>query len=730
MEKQVKFSVFKCLNGIESKPVGIDEIIRLIKYDESVRKKTELFREMAVNVSRKVAKQEVKEKAMPAFSVGVLFNGSGRQSKDISHATGFALCDFDKTPSDSPCLGGGHEGVDIRGLICQDPHTFLCYQTISGEGFRVIYRFVREGDVHLNCEAYPAAFRKGNEYYKALTGYDYDHGCSDAVRLSGLAHDAEVYFYPDSEPFVITDDEMVVETEETVKEPGKPRRVYDAHTQHATPIEAFPKVQRMMEQRGYCYAPHHHHDYIVHAAYLFNRFGCEEETLKEWAQQEWSEVPQKERDSVIMHCFKKTAEHGTWRLQQKDTKGRRNALLSTTEIRAWLSERCKVMYNVVTDQTVYKRLSGNGEDYELITDRVVESMRCQMEADTGKRVLTKDVLSVLNSDFSILFHPIRDYIDQLPGWDGKDRVQDLARHVTATPVVLKQCQEEIQEDFLWALHKWLIAMVATWMDDRQANHQVLTIIGEQGIYKTTFFRHLLPPALRPYFWENAHNSFSQKDDKLAIAENCLVEIEEIEAIEGKYMSELKALVTAETINERRVYARYRMQKARLASFCATGNEQQFLTDSSGNRRWLCFRVSHIDDPRTWGIDYDQLYAQLRDEYLKGFQFWFDKEEEQRVERLNQPFHIISIEEQLISHRLRKPRIGESSKLMSSTMISVLIGGGHLSHQISVRKIGVIMRKLGFKWKHRMDGDYYRVVEIPYNEIQSYLSDKEELTMSF
>ena len=66
-------------------------------------------------------------------------------------------------------------------------------------------------------------------------------------------------------------------------------------------------------------------------------------------------------------------------------------------------------------------------------------------------------------------------------------------------------------------------MVATWMSDLSSNHEIFVLIGPQGIYKTTFFRHLLPPQLRMYFWENAHNSFASKDDHLALAENCLVD---------------------------------------------------------------------------------------------------------------------------------------------------------------------------------------------------------------
>lgn len=102
MGNNVKFCVFGSLRGTESKLVGVDEIIRLIKYDDSVAKKTELYRQMARNVSRDTAKKEVKERAMPAFSVGVVFKPAGRQLPDVEYATGFALCDLDKTPLTPP----------------------------------------------------------------------------------------------------------------------------------------------------------------------------------------------------------------------------------------------------------------------------------------------------------------------------------------------------------------------------------------------------------------------------------------------------------------------------------------------------------------------------------------------------------------------------------------------------------------------------------------------------
>ena len=278
----------------------------------------------------------------------------------------------------------------------------------------------------------------------------------------------------------------------------------------------------------------------------------------------------------------------------------------------------------------------------------------------------------------------------------------------------------------WALHKWLVAMVATWMSDFSTNHEIFVLIGRQGIYKTTFFRHLLPPQLRMYFWENAHNSFSSKDDHLALAENCLVEIEEIDLQNPRDISELKALATSEKVKERRPYARFREEKHRLASFCGSGNQQRFLSDDTGNRRWLCFMVDHIDDPRTWNLDYDQLYAQLRDELRQGFRYWFDPQEQRIVERQNQQFRIESDEEQLIRSRLRPPHPGDKITLMNAASVCQYINGGVVGRGLSTRKVGIIMQRLGFEKVHTMQGNFFKVFQIPADQIQSTLAMTDDI----
>ena len=297
---------------------------------------------------------------------------------------------------------------------------------------------------------------------------------------------------------------------------------------------------------------------------------------------------------------------------------------------------------------------------------------------------------------------------------------DLAARVKAMPVRVKQTDEEAQDYLNWALHKWLAAAVASWSTDGLANQTILTFIGAQGIYKTTFFRFLLPPSLRSYFYENTRNSFSTKDDHITLSENCFVEIEEVDVSRERDLSELKSIATSTKIKERRPYRQFPEEMHRLASLCATGNTEEFLIDETGNRRWLCIKVKQIDDPHEWNLNYDQLYAQLKHELAHGYQFYFDSKEQQRVEQQNEHFRVVSDEEQLITTRFRKPTHTDSeTKLLKPATIAQMISYGRPA--ISTRKVGQVMRRLGYKWSHTLSGTVYHVVEIPVSEVNARLS---------
>jgi hypothetical protein len=733
---------------------------------------------------------------MPAISVAVIFDGIGRKADHITAFTGLALVDLDHIADDDDDNRAATIEA-VRQKIMADPHTLMCYVTASGNGFRILYRYQRvtttpsgrrskakaTSAIQLTATSWPVAFQKGNRYFAELTGHAYDTQCGDYSRLCGLAHDELVYVNWAAEPFVITDDEMLTANFNAKGKKGKPRHDDPAGTHTTSAEQAWPRVEQELQRRQIVYQSGHHHDYVMHAAFLMNRYGVDLDELLVWAAQEWSDYDSRQRESTIRSCYRKTDDHGTWRLNRQGRKGKETSMITLPEIREWLQKRMEVSHNLLTDQLMFKLLAkpskkknapprppanasgasasqprqsasaspqgreGLDETWHILDERTVCSIRSQMAKDTDKRVLKNDVMDVLRSDFARLYHPVREYIDALPPWDGKDRVKELCSHVKPTPTpspregslyssavgdtASKGNQTPLPWGgegggyFPWALHKWLVATVATWMYDDIVNHEIFVIIGAQGIYKTTFFRHLLPPQLRMYFWENAHNSFASKDDHLAFAENCLSEIEEIDMQNPRDISELKALATSEKVKERRPYARFSEEKPRLASLCGSGNQQHFLSDDTGNRRWLCFLVTHIDDPRTWDIDYEQLYAQLRDELRQGFRYWFNQEEQRIVEQQNQTFRIESDEEQLIRSRLRPPRTGEKITLMNAASICQFINGGIVGRGLSTRKVSLALQRLGFERIHTRSGWFYKVYQIPDKDIQPTLAITDE-----
>ena len=310
-------------------------------------------------------------------------------------------------------------------------------------------------------------------------------------------------------------------------------------------------------------------------------------------------------------------------------------------------------------------------------------------------------------------------LEHLPRWDGQNHILAMSVSVSA--------KGDVQEQMLFAeyLTKWLVGMVAGWIDETVVNNVILVLIGEQGSYKTTWFNYLLPPELRQYFYTKTNASRMGRDDLLTLAQYGLVCCEELDTMNARELNQLKAAVTMPSIDERAAYAHFHEHRKHIASFCGSGNQQRFLSDDTGNRRWLCFKVSHIDDPRTWGIDYDQLYAQLRDEWRRGFRYWFDLDEQRIVERQNQHFRIESDEEQLIRSRLRPPHVGEKITLMNAASIAQYINGGVVGRGLSSRKVSLAMGRLGFKSVHTKAGNFFEVYQIPANEIQPTLAYVDE-----
>ncbi len=260
-------------------------------------------------------------------------------------------------------------------------------------------------------------------------------------------------------------------------------------------------------------------------------------------------------------------------------------------------------------------------------------------------------------------------------------------------------------DALWrrCFKKWFVAMVASWMRDEVVNHQVLVLIGKQGIYKTTWLEHLIPPELRSYCCKMSNISDLNKDERLRIAEFGLINMDEIDALHSRELNQLKSLITSSDVNERAPYAYSKERRVRLASFCASGNRRDFLTDITGNRRWLPFEVESIQNPFFTTLPYDLMYAQawaLAQDPI--FSYWFELDEIEVLEEHNQHFRDESNEEQLLMVYFAVPAEGSTNaKFLTTAEISEkLVSRGNIKCPMRLNQLGAILHRQGFIAKRK------------------------------
>jgi len=372
------------------------------------------------------------------------------------------------------------------------------------------------------------------------------------------------------------------------------------------------------------------------------------------------------------------------------------------DIKQFLGGRIYLRHNVVTGRAecripeadVFRGCGGAVERgstpappdaWQPISDRVVNSLWAELSRE--KPVRAQDIYRVIESDFVPDFHPFRYYLDHLPPWDGQDHILAMSASVR----VKGEVEEQIR--FYEYLKKWLVAMVAGWVDEREVNHVILIFVGEQGIYKTTWFNYLLPPELRRYFYTKTNSGRLTKDDLLVLSQYGLVCYEELDTLSPRELNQLKSAVTMPSVDERAAYAHFHEHRKHIASFCGTGNNVQFLSDATGTRRWLPFEVEQIESPRDHPFDYEAVYSQAYALYQQGFQYWFSQQEIQRLAAHNRQFETAKDEMELVDYFFCRPNGANAGEFMPTAIAQQIVSG--LGTRVSTVALGRAFKKLGF-----------------------------------
>ena len=386
------------------------------------------------------------------------------------------------------------------------------------------------------------------------------------------------------------------------------------------------------------------------------------------------------------------------------------------EVTAFLTSRYRFRFNVLTEETEVAEVTNNIPDTHLRYTKVDERWMntLSMEAiETGIDCWDRDIQRFVRSRRISEYHPFTAYFEQLPEWDGTDRVSALARRVSDNPVWVN------------GFHRWMLGLSAQWMqfrsDANNANRAnsinransvaPLLVSSRQGLGKSTFCRLLMPDALKTYYTES-YDLGSPASAEAKLAACGLINLDEFDKLSASKMPLLKNLMQASALNIRKAYKRSASALPRIASFIGTSNREDLLVDRTSSRRFLCVSLEHAIDCTT-PVEHEQLYAQLKAELLSGERSWFNKEEEQAIQQHNALFYKHIPEEEVFCLCFRfatKEDHPQEVLTLSATQLFERMKSAHPSvmRGMTAYSLSRILPQLGER-VHTAKGNVYRVV---------------------
>lgn len=686
--------------------VTLPELADLISTDEQLKAATMTYRQLMLAGREKEAKA-VKEQT-PQVAVHFTMAAEGRSEKECLQATGYVLIDFDAKGSEALPQS---ELERVITILRTSYHTALGYRSLSGQGYHILVQYVLPEGVAIDLqkdpkrgkEIFTRAYRFIAQMFTVYCGHGMDMQCGNMNRFCGLAHDPEVCLRQDVRPVYLTHRDLGIgEDGKFIKPASRQTRFNADGTQVSIPLGShLANAEQYLEHpRGggsaLSFTVGHRHEYIMRLAFMLNRMGIDEEeaakALDDKYGKGWDEKPSK-----ILHSVYKCAahEHGI-SLKARDSKVQR---IST------FLQKQPLRFDSIKRKT---NIQGDDASWRETTDRDLNDLYVSCCNDLGEDISLQLFRPILNSSVVPAVNPLREYLDQLPPWtpDMPDYIAQVAAMVHTSP----------QQLWLTCFRKWFVAMVAAWMDDEVVNHQVLVLIGRQGIYKTTFLDKIMPPQLCNFRCKQSNTERLDKDEVLRSAEYGLINLDEIDKLSDRGLNELKALITNTQIDVRAAYGYSKEKRIRIASYVASGNKDQFLSDMTGNRRWLPFHVESIDDPWHHDFPYSGMYAQALYLISTGFNYWFSLDDIEQMEHHTREFMTITREEDLLDVYFAPATGGNGQLLTTSEILAKLKAYGNIARETSLRNMGIILRKHGYEQVHRKNGRFWKVRELSNMEL--------------
>ncbi len=365
--------------------------------------------------------------------------------------------------------------------------------------------------------------------------------------------------------------------------------------------------------------------------------------------------------------------------------------LQTMRTEIFLTANYDMRKNLMTGVAEYRMKYSEDQTFKPLTVEVRNDMTIEAR-EQGLKSWDQDVNRFIDSTRIEQYDPVNTWLDQLPAWDGIDRINDLAARVPTD-----------QPHWEKYLKYWLVGMVAQWREsDKQLTGNALTplLIGRQGCGKTRFCKILLPPELRDYYNDklNFKNEF---DLNIALTSFALINIDEFDKTTNSQQIVLKYLLSSSDVKFRPPYGKTIKLYRRYTSFIGTTNQLKPLVDPTGSRRFVCVGVTgniNFED----NLHHEQLYAQALHLFNHGERFWLNDDEIKTLIAENEPYQHLNDLVEMIGETFCQPIDQESGQWWSLADISALLTSRYANFdpETPFKKIGNALNDVQFNFQSR------------------------------
>ena len=603
-------------------------------------------------------------------------------------------------------LSGPMEADEVKKWVKELPQTYLAFVGSSGKSVKIWVRFTYPDDLlpvtREQAELFHVhAYRLAVKFYQPQFPFHIELKEPSLEQYCRLTFDPELYFNPESMPIYMKQPvSMPGETtyrEQVQTEASPLQRLapgYESHEALSILFEA--AFARALEEQEEFQPDGDIHSLLVALAGHCFRAGIPEEDTVRWSRAHYH-LPKD--DFLIRETVKNVYCSGRGFADKSSLLPEQIFVMQMDE---FMKRRYEFRFNQLTTQVECRERNTFNFYFHPVDKRQMASITMNAQYE-GLKLWDKDVVRYLNSDHVPVYQPAEEFLYDLPHWDGKDHIGDLAKRVPCD-----------NPHWPHLFRRWFLSMVAHWrgmMRKNYANSTSPILVGPQAYRKSTFCRLILPPCLQAYYTDSI--DFSRKRDaELYLNRFLLINMDEFDQISIAQQPFLKHILQKPVVNTRRPNASAVEELRRYASFIGTSNHKDLLTDTSGSRRYIAVEVTGVIDV-VRPIDYEQLYAQAMAALYKNERYWFDERDEAIMTEVNQEFEQSPAIEQLFQVYYRAAGKEEEGEwLLAADILQRIQKAAKMKFSFGqATHFGRILRRLGVESFRKTHGVYYHVVAL-------------------